>query len=340
MRLAFLLLSTCLLLAACTDTGAKLAPSEPRSGGVSQRVKIAMLPKKKGVPYFTSCADGAKKAADELGDVELVYDGPTDGSPEAAAAMIERWTLEGVDVIAVSPNDPNVVAPAMKAARDKGIHVITCDADAAPDTREFMVNQATAEQIGAGLVDAMAADLGGAHAQGEVAILTAAITATNQNQWMEAMKARLPTYPGLKLVAIEPTEENQKLAFSKAQDLMKAHPNLRGLFAISSVAFPGAAEAVKQGGKAGQVQVIGLATPNDMRAYVQEGVVKTVLLWNTEELGALTVRVGRALAKGELKPGATEFDAGPLGKKKVVGDQVLLGGLLLFTKDNIDQYHF
>ena len=234
-----------------------LAAHAAEPGG---QITVALLPKKKGIAYFTSCSLGAEAAARELGNVKLIYDGPTDGSPEKAAAMIEKWTLKGVDVIAVSPNDPSVLAPAMKAAMAKGIKVITWDADGAADTRAFFVNQATSQQIGQALVDAMAKDMAKENAtpEGKVAIVTATLTAANQNAWMEAMKARLvSTYPKIELVAIKPCNEDQKIAFQVAQDLMKAYPDLKGIFGISSVAFPGAAEAVKQAGKSGQVQVTG-----------------------------------------------------------------------------------
>lgn len=316
------------------------APTPTKAAGTGKKITICVLPKKKGLSYFTSCAEGAQEAAKELGNVDLIYDGPTDGAAEKSAAMIEQWTLKGVDAICVSPNDPDVLAPAMKKAREKGIHVITWDADGAPDTREFFVNQATAQQIGYALVDAMAKDLGGEKAEGEVAIITATMTAANQNAWIKYMKERLPKYPKLKLIAVEPSKEDQKLAFSVAQDLMKAHPNLKGIFGISSVAFPGAAEAVKQAGKTGQVLVTGLSTPNDMKEYVKGGTVHSVVLWNTKDLGYLTVQVADALANGTLKPGATSFKAGRLGEKKIEGDNVLLGNIMTFTKDNIDKFNF
>ena len=134
---------------------------------------VYLLPKKKGLAYFTSCAEGAQSAAKELGDVNLIYDGPTDGAPEKAASLIETWTLKGADVIAVSPNDPSVLAPAMKAAQTKGVHLLTWDADGSKDSRGFFVNQATSQQIGEALVDAMAKDLGGTEPVGKVAIVTA-----------------------------------------------------------------------------------------------------------------------------------------------------------------------
>lgn len=327
-----------LLLAGCSgDKGS--ATTSSGGDGKGKSIKVAMLPKKKGVPYFTSCSEGAMEAAKELGNVELIYDGPTSGDAADAVKLVDQWTAQGVDVIAVSPNDPAVLGPAMKKAREAGIHVITWDADAAPDAREFMVNQATAQEIGYALVDTMAKDLGGDGASGEVAIVTASLTAANQNEWIKYMKERLPKYPGLKLVGIKPSNEDQKLAFSVTQDMMKAYPNLKGVFAISSVAFPGASEAVKQAGKQGQVLVTGLSTPNDMRSYVKEGTVKSVVLWNTKDLGYLTVYAARALVDGELKKDS-KLKAGRLGEKEVRGDNVLLGAILTFTKDNIDEFDF
>lgn len=331
-----------LAFAGCSSENKAEAPSGSAPAGKEsgKKITVAMLPKKKGVPYFTSCSEGAMEAAKELGNVELIYDGPTSGDAAEAVKLIDQWTAQGVDVIAVSPNDPAVLGPAMKRAREAGIKVITWDADSDPQNREFLVNQATPEEIGNSLVDTMAFDLGGSSASGQVAIVTASLTAANQNEWIKYMKSRLAKYPRIELVAIKPSNEDQKLAFSVTQDLLKAYPGLRGVFAISSVAFPGAAEAVKQAGKTGSVFVTGLSTPNDMRGYVNDGVVKSVILWNTKDLGYLTVYAARALVDGTLKGGETSLKAGRLGEKKVVGDNVMLGGTLTFTKENIGEYDF
>ena len=159
------LIAWILFLSACGPS----APSETTEAGADNQaavapketITIALIPKKKGLPYFTSCASGAEAAAQELGNVTLIYDGPTDGSPEKQASMIEQYALKGVDVIAVSPNDPDVVAPAMRKAREKGIHVIAWDADAVTDARSYFVNQSTAQAIAYGMVDTMVQDLGG-----------------------------------------------------------------------------------------------------------------------------------------------------------------------------------
>ncbi len=137
-------------------TSGTSSPSTPAAGSSDgKKIRICLLPKIKGISYFTSCYKGAEEAAKELGNVELIYDGPTDGDPRRQAEMIEQWTVEGVDVICVSPNAPDVVANAMRDAREAGVHVLTWDADGVADSREFFVNQATAQAIGEGMVRAM-----------------------------------------------------------------------------------------------------------------------------------------------------------------------------------------
>src|SRR5208283_2101095 len=156
-------------------SGTGSSKDEAQSGApglkAGKQITVGLLPKQKGVPYFTSCDEGAEEAAKELGNVKLVYDGPTKESPEAQASLIDQWTLKRTDVIAVSPSDPDGVAPAMKKALAAGIKVIAWDADARKDAREFLVNQATPKDIGYALVDAMAKDLGGDKATGDVAII-------------------------------------------------------------------------------------------------------------------------------------------------------------------------
>jgi ABC-type sugar transport system substrate-binding protein len=107
------------------------------------------------------------------------------------------------------------------------------------------------------------------------------------------------------------------------------------------VATPASAEAVTQAKLCGKVAVVGLATPNAMKPYVNSGCVKSVVLWNPVDLGYAAVYVTRAVVDGKLKPGATEVEAGKLGKLQIVnGSEVLLGPPFIYTKDNIAGFDF
>jgi ABC-type sugar transport system substrate-binding protein len=295
------------------------------------------MPKSKGNAYFLSCKQGADEAAKELG-IEMIFDGPTDPDPAKQNEIIEQWINLGVDAIAVACENRDGISTALRKARAKGVKVITYDADAQPDAREFFVNQATVEGIGNALIDEAARLLGG---EGDYAIITASLTAGNMIAWQQAIEKRnAEKYPNLKRVALRPCDDLKDKAQSEATALLSANPNLKLIMAICSPAVPGAAEAIKQAGKAGQVKLIGLGLPNENKRYVKEGVTDTVILWKTLDLGYLTIHAAAALAKGELKAGATSFKAGKLGEFKIAGDNILLGEPFKFTKENIDQFDF
>ena len=301
------------------------------------KLMVTMMPKAKGTAYFISCKAGADKAAKELG-VELLFDGPTDSNAAKQNEIVENWITLGVDVITVAAENKEGLSTALRKAQKQGIKVLTYDADALPDARSFFVNQATPEGIAFGLLDEAARLMG---EQGEFAIITATLTAGNQREWLKHIDARLAAkYPKMKLVAVRPSDDLKDKAQSEATALMSANPDLKVIIAICTPGTPGAAEAVKQAGKAGKVKVIGLGLPNENKRYVHEGVTESVMLWNTGDLGYLTVYAAVALAKDELKAGATSFKAGTLGTFEIKGDNILLGKPFIFNKSNIDGFDF
>jgi rhamnose transport system permease protein len=295
-----------------------------------------MMPKSKGNAYFIACRKGAEEAAKELG-IELIWDGPTDTDPAKQNEIVEAWITRGVDVIAVAVENRVGISSVLRKARERGIKVITWDADAEPDARDFLVNQATPEGIGSSLMDHAGRILNG---QGEFAIITASLTAANQIEWQKYIEARrAEKFPNVKMAALRACDDKQDKAFEEATTIMNAYPNVKLLMAICSPAVPGAAEAVKQA-RRNDVKVIGLGLPNDNKPYVHAGITDAVILWNTMDLGYLTIYAAKAVKEGRLKAGDTSLAAGRLKTVEVAGDNVLLGQPLTFTKNNIDQFDF
>jgi len=296
-----------------------------------------MMPKLVGIPYFNAAEKGAKEAAKEL-KVDLVYDGPTEAKAALQSQMIEQWIQQQCSAITVAANDPNALAPAMKKAGDAGIKTGAWDADVAKDARQVFVNQATFNAIGYKLVDVMAEETGG---KGKFMVLTGSLTAPNQVAWLKAMRERMKQkYPQMSIASVQPGEEDLQKGIDITTNYLEAHPDTTGVFGITSVALPGAAEAVKQSGLTGKVAVTGLTTPNEMKDYMKEGVVKKFVLWNPIDLGYLAVYVANAQVEGNLPKSGT-FKAGRLGEVKMLApDEVLLGPPLVFTKENIDKYNF
>jgi rhamnose transport system permease protein len=297
---------------------------------------IAMMPKAKGDPYFVSCRAGAEEAAREL-DVELLWDGPTGLDAAKQNELVENWITRKVDAIAVAVENRAGISTVLRKARERGIRVLTWDADAEPDARDFFVNQATAEGIANALTDEAARLLNG---NGEFAIITGALSAANQNEWIAFIRKRLAEkHKNLKLATIRPSDDDRDKAFAETQTLLKVYPSVKLMMAISAPAVPGAAEAVRQAGRK-DVNVIGLSLPNINKPYVRDGVVQTVVLWNTRDLGYLAVYASVLATQHKLEAGARELQAGRLGHIDVRGSEIVLGAPMLFNKSNIERFDF
>ena len=329
------LLAVLVLAVAACGVGQQ-GPSQGGGGGGGPN-KICMMPKLVGIPYFNASEQGANEAAKEL-DVDLVYDGPTEAKAPLQSQMIEQFIQQQCDAITVAANDPNALAPAMKKADNAGIATGAWDADVAPDARDVFVNQATFQAIGYKLVDVMAEQTGG---KGEFLVVTGSLTAPNQVAWLKEMRERMKEkYPEMSIASVEPGEEDLQLGIDITKNYLRANPDTAGVFGITSVALPGAAEAVQQIGRAGEVPVTGLSTPNEMKPYIESGAVKEFVLWNPVDLGYLAVYVANAQVEGNL-PNSGTFKAGRLGEVKLLAeDEVLLGPPIVFSKENIDQYDF
>jgi rhamnose transport system substrate-binding protein len=318
------------------DTGAAAGSG---SAPAAASYKVAFVPKLQGVPYFEAMNDGGKKAAAELGNVEWLYQGPTQADAAAQADIVRSYIQQKVNTLIVAPNDPDSMAPLLQQAKDAGIHVATADTDAPSSVREVFVNQATADGIGQGLTDALLQSMGG---KGKYAIVSCGQTAENLNSWIKVQQAYTASkYPDSQIVDIVYAGEDQAKATQMATDLMNAHPDLTGLVGECTSSAPGVAQAVQDANKIGKVFTVGLGTPQSMKPYLAKGSSTAAILWNVENLGYLTAWTGAQLAQD--KPIAETNDVGgglPPLKYDAASKTLLLGPPLAITKDNVDQFNY
>jgi len=332
---------------ACDATPATMA-AKPYDGGsptnppdrAGKKITVVDIPKLIGIGYFNATSKGIADAATELGNVDAKTDGPTKANIDEQITFIDNYITSGVDGILFAANDPVAIAPVLKKALAAGINVVGYDANSTPDARQWFVNQAQFNGIAKGLVDNMAKEIG---EDGSFAIVTSTFTTPNQARWIAEMAAYTAAcHPKMKWLETVEAQEDNALSFNQATTLINKYGDeLKGIFGMTSVATPAAAEAVTQSKKCGNIAIVGLATPNAMKPYVKADCVKSVVLWNPVDLGYAALQVLRSVSDGTLKPGATSVKAGKLGELQVVnGSEILLGAPYTFTKDNIDKFDF
>jgi rhamnose transport system substrate-binding protein len=306
--------------------------------------KIYLIPKTTTIPVFTQNGIGGKKAAKELGDT-LTYNGPTDVSGPKQVPFINSAAQQGYKGIVISTPDAAAVAPALKRAAAKGVKVVSYDADTTPDSRVIFVAPVSASGIGATMARAIGKQVG---YKGQIAVVSATPTSPNQNTWIRFMKQemRKPKYKNMKLVKVAYGNDQPTDSAKATQGLIAAYPSLKGIVAPTTVGIQAAAQELSVEKKCGKIKLTGLGLPNDNRKYVKNGCLGNFFLWNEQDLGYLATYVVHNVIAGKLtgKLGQT-FKAGHLGTYKVVvsvGNKpvVVLGPPLIFTKKNIDKYHF
>lgn len=300
------------------------------------KTKIALVVKALGIGFFEAAAKGAEEAAAELGDVEIIYTGPTDTTAEGQIEVINSLIAQGVNAIAVSANDKDALVPALKKAMDRGITVISWDSGVAAEGRQMHLNPSSNALIGNTIIK-LAAD----HMPdgGDVAILSASATATNQNIWIEEAKKVLPNYPGINLVATVYGDDLSDKSYREAQGLMASYPNLKAIIAPTTVGILAASQAVTDAGKIGQVNVTGLGLPSEMAGAVESGATISFAIWNPIDLGYAATMLAYNINKGAATGEGAQIPMGRMGTATLdANGEAAMSDPFTYDKSNIEQF--
>ncbi|GGO79640.1 rhamnose ABC transporter substrate-binding protein [Nocardioides deserti] len=312
--------------------------SSSGNGGGGDATTVTFIPKNLGNPYFDTSNAGGEKAVEEFGG-EYEEVGPAEGSPDGQVTYINTATQQGRDALVISANDPDALCDAIGEARDADVKVVTFDADTNPDCRDLFINQADSAGIAKVQVEMIAEQIGD---QGEIAFLSAAANATNQNEWIKLMEEEISAnHPDIEVVDTVYGDDDDQTSFDRTAALLQSHPNLKGIISPTTVGIAAAARYLSTSDAKGKVALTGLGTPNQMREYVEDGTVTEFALWNPEDLGYLAAYAAKALVDGDIEGEGDSFTAGDLGDFTVdEGNTVLLGEPFRFNADNIGDFDF
>ncbi|MBS4224289.1 autoinducer 2 ABC transporter substrate-binding protein [Lederbergia citrea] len=329
-----------ILLVGCVSQGGSTSGSgKEQQKSNNDKLKIAVVPKLIGIPYFNASEEGVMNAGKEL-DVDVIYTGPTEADAAQQVKVIEDLISQNVDVIAVAPNDAASLTPVLKKAKDQGIIVMDWDTPADQSLVELSVHQIDDEAYGRHIAKSLIENMG--TEEGEIAIVTGGLSASNLNTWIDAAKKELEeSYPGIKLVTDKiATDEKQQVAYQKTLDLVKSYPNLKGVMAFSTPAPLGVAQAIQEKGLQDKIAVVGTALPTDSAPYLEDGSLDVAILWEPDKLGYLTVALAKSLAEEKKPENGQNIEK--VGEIEVWedGKTVIMGPPTDFTKENAGDYDF
>lgn len=296
-----------------------------------------VLPKMIGIPIFDAFEAGAVKAMEDYG-INVIYTGPTTADAVEQVKILEDYLNKGIDCVVVAPNDPAAFTPVLKKAKEQGVTVVDWDSYAEEGIADLSCRQLNDEEFGKAIWDGLAEAMG---EEGEYAIITGGLSAENLNTWIAAGTTYAEEkYPNLKLVTDPvPCDEKQQQAYTKAQELIQAYPDLKGIVGISTPAPIGAAQAVQEKGLQDKIAVVGTVCPNDAKPFLEDGSLDSGYLY--DPTGFMNATVYLAWQKALGKEITDQMEIPNTGEKVTVeGSDVTYAPPLKFTKDNVNDYNF
>ncbi|WP_115728075.1 rhamnose ABC transporter substrate-binding protein [Actinomyces culturomici] len=303
---------------------------------------ITFIPKQLNNPFSDVMLGGGTKGAEEVGFSANQVVGPLEASSSSQVSFINAEVQAGTNVIVIAANDPDAVCPALKDAMNAGSHVVTFDSDASADCRDVFINQVESKQVAITMLEMVSEQIGG---KGNIAILSATATATNQNAWIKFMEDEIASNDAYKDITIIDKvygDDDDTKSFQEAQGLLQAHPDLDAIVSPTTVGIAATARYLSTSEYKGKVVLTGLGLPNEMRSFVKDGTVKEFALWDPAQLGYVAAYAGAALQSGAMTGAVGDkFIAGELGEREVQeGGVVVVGDPVRFNADNIDNYDF
>lgn len=322
-----------LMLGTAFGTGSAFAADQT----ITTVVKLA------GETWFTRMEQGVKEYGEKTEGVVANQVGPGKADAAQQERLIEDLIAKKVDAIAVVPFDPPMLEGVLKRAMDRGIKVMTHEAD---NLKNTMVDMEAFDNaaFGAHFNEQLASCMG---QKGTWTTFVGSLGSLTHVQWADASAANAEKkYPEMKLVSPKNESFNDaNTAYNKTKELLKKYPDLKGFEGGSAVDVIGIGRAIEEAGLIGKVCVYGIGMPKDTSRWLQSGAVNGISLWDPKDAGFVMNKIAKMLIDGvEFKDG---MDLGVPGYtnmtlKKGPGKGIILTGQAWIdvNKDNLDKYDF
>ena len=347
-----------LVAAACGDDGDDAGTEAGETDETDETASAAeggedfssiLLPKCTGIAVFDQANEGAQEAAEELGIDAPDFQAPaTCEDPTGQIDIMTAAATQGVDAVMISNNAAEQIQPAVDAAADAGVTVVSWDSHLeSAEGESLYVSQVDLDETGVVMAD-MALDILGEEG-GQVAILSASPDASNQNAWIEAFNTALaedPQYENIEVVDTVYGNDEDTESYNQALGLVDSYPDLDLIMAPTTVGIAAAGKAMTDEGLCDQIKVSGLGLPDEMAQYTNSGCAPQFALWSFVDLGYVTMHAAYAIGTGQVEAAAGEtFDAGRMGSYTIEEDptrdsgrlRIVMGPFTVYDESNVDE---
>ncbi len=303
---------------------------------------IVTVVKVTGENWFTRMEEGVVAYGKDNASVTTSQVGPAKADAAQQARLIEDLVAKKVSAIAVVPMDASALEGVLKRAGQRGIKVITHEADSMKNTMvdiEAFDNKVFGARFNEKIAECMGKS-------GKWTSFVGSLGSLTHVQWADGGSENAQKYPEMELVS----EKNESFndankAYEKAREILRKYPDIKGFQGGSAVDVIGIGRAVEEAGLQDKTCVFGIGLPKDTGSYLESGAVDGISFWDPKDAGFVMNKVADMVLKGEeIKDG---IDLGVPGYEKVTvkkgaGEGVILVGQAWVdvNKSNYSRYPF
>jgi len=314
--LAGMLLAAFALMIGVAERGSSNDWSSASGGSSSGKAKktIGLVQIDLSNPFHVGEVQGAKEAARRHGFNLEVRSG--DGDVQKQVRAFEGLVNQKVDAIAVNAIDIAAFGPAFQKARQAHIPVVSLHSKSDLATAELGFSEYdTAHSVGEYAAQLLKKRYG--QVKGQVAVLQGLLGQGLNQQRTGGFVDALKQYPGVKIVAKEPTNWDPQKASSVTQNLLTAHPNLDMIYGLSDSLTIPAATVIKRAGKQKQVMIVSVDGTKDGLDAVKAGTLESTFLYDPYYSGYWKAWLPFKAAEGDQLPKETNMSGVLVTKKNV-----------------------
>lgn len=272
--------------------------------------------------WYEEVRIGINEAVEELKGkgvtVMVEWTAPGDAIVTDQISMIEAAAAKKPDGISVAIIDEAATTQVINELVKSGINFSTFDCDAPNSDRLYYCGHSTNFEDGKEMGERLAKEL---NYEGEVAILAGTLSAGNHQERVKGFKAAIENYPNMKIVAEQADEDSVETAISVMESYIATYPNLKGVIGVNAASPIGAARAVTDAKKVGEILIVGMAEDQEAMQYVKNGTILCTLRQAVTTYGYNSVYAMLELADGKTP--------------KKTNDEI---AAYFVTKDNVDDF--
>lgn len=283
-----------------------------------------------GMEYWKSCYKGFEDAG-KLYGIKTIYTGALQYDVNQEVTTLEQIIATKPAGIAVSAINPDALAVPIKQAIAEGIPVVTFDADSPESGRYAFLG--TGNEY-AGEVAAKALDEQIGPEGGEVVIITLPAQQNHKERVQGFQEALSTQYKNLKIVQIGNGKSDQTEAAKVLSGILQAHPDIKGVFCTDATSGVGAAAAVKEAGKVGQVKIVSFDTDRGTLDAIKSGVISASIAQGTYIMGFQSMNFLFQLKHNLINPVDNWKEKGISPLPSFVDT-----GVSIVTKENVDSFY-